>query len=147
MKKCQKIYQYVNQLIVALLKESNCPELCLRLFLEAALNAAKSAITDYESISYEFISQAFSIYEDEISDSKEQTLCLLLIITTVKNVKFDNIENFTPLRNQCCLNCGMDCGTFLFPPFHRPPFLPSVQVNWSKRVTSVAPSWPPVLSS
>lgn len=106
-KKCQKIYQFVNQLIVTLLKEGNCPELCLRLFLEAALNAAKSEIGDFESISYEFISQAFSIYEEEISDSKEQTLCLLLIIATVKNIKFDNIENFTPLRNQCCLNCGM----------------------------------------
>lgn len=106
MKKCQKIYQYVNQLIMSLLKESNCPDLCLQLFLEAALNCSKSGITDRESISYEFVSQAFAIYEEEISDSKSQTLCLLLIISTVKNVKFENADNFTPLRNQCCLNCG-----------------------------------------
>lgn len=106
MKKCQKIYQFVNQLIVTLLKEGNCSELCLRLFLEAALNAAKSEIADCESISYEFISQAFSIYEEEISDSKEQALCLMLIIASVKNIKFNNVENFIPLRNQCCLNCG-----------------------------------------
>mgnify|MGYP002649530881 CR=1 FL=1 len=105
-KKCQKIYQYVNQLIVALLKEGTCPELCLRLFLEAAQNAAQSGIADRESIAYEFISQAFAIYEEEISDSKEQTLCLLLIISTVKAVRFENSENFAPLRNQCCLNCG-----------------------------------------
>lgn len=105
-KKVQKIYQYVNQLIVALLKESNCPELCLRLFLESAQNSARSGINDRESISYEFISQAFAIYEEEISASKEQTLCLMLIISTVKSVKFENIENFIPLRNQCCLNCG-----------------------------------------
>ena len=105
-KKCQKIYQYVNQIIVALLKEGNCPELCLRLFLEAALNAAKSGISDRESIAYEFISQAFAIYEEEISDSKEQTLCLMLIISSVKNVRFENADNFSPLRNQCCLNCG-----------------------------------------
>ncbi|UXI19240.1 transferase CAF17 [Sarcoptes scabiei] len=106
-KKCKKIYQFVNQLIVTLLQDGNCPELCLRLFLEAALNAARSEVSGYDSISYDFISQALSVYEEEISDSKEQSLCLLLIIGTVKNIKFNSEEDFTPLRNQCCLNCGM----------------------------------------
>ena len=78
----------------------------MKLFLEAALNAAKSSIDERESISYEFISQAFATYEEDISGSKEQIFSLLQIINTIKNVKFENQDNFVPLRNQCCLNCG-----------------------------------------
>jgi vacuolar protein sorting-associated protein 35 len=76
-KKCQKIFQFVHQTITAINKET---------------------------IAYEFISQAFSIYEEEISDSKSQLSCLLLITSTVKEIKFEIEDNYQPLKSQCCLN-------------------------------------------
>jgi vacuolar protein sorting-associated protein 35 len=103
-KKCQKIFQFVHQTITAIMKESNCSDLCLRLFLQAAHNAAKTNVDNKETIAYEFISQAFSIYEEEISDSKSQLSCLLLIISTVKEIKFEIEDNYQPLKSQCCLN-------------------------------------------
>ncbi|KAI1286921.1 Vacuolar protein sorting-associated protein 35 [Halotydeus destructor] len=103
-KKCQKIFQFVHQTITAIMKDSNCPELCLRLFLQAALNAGKTNVENKETIAYEFVSQAFAIYEEEISDSKQQLACLLLIISTVKEIDFKGDDNVQPLRSQCCLN-------------------------------------------
>ncbi|CAG2164930.1 unnamed protein product [Oppiella nova] len=103
-KKCQKIFQFVNQTIGSLMKESNCSELCLKLFLQSAQNAAKTKVDNRETIAYEFISQAFSIYEEEINDFKSQLFCLLLIISTVKEIKFEIEDNYSPLKSQCCLN-------------------------------------------
>lgn len=106
MKKVQKIFQFCHQTITALMKDSNCPELCLKLFLESALNASKTSIENHETISYEFISQAFSIYEEEISDSKSQVSCLTLIISIINSINFKSDDNLSPLRSQCCLNAA-----------------------------------------
>lgn len=103
-KKCGKIFQFVHQTISALMKDSNCPDLCLRLFLQAALNASKTNVENRETIAYEFVSQAFSIYEEEISDSKTQLSCLQLINGTVREIHFEIEDNIQPLRSQCCLN-------------------------------------------
>lgn len=103
-KKCSKIFHFVHQTITAIMKDSNCPDVCLRLFLEAGLTASKSGIENRETLAYEFVSQAFAIYEEEISDSKQQLAALILIISTVKEIKFKTEENLSPLRTQCCLN-------------------------------------------
>lgn len=103
-KKVSKIFQFVHQTITAIMKDSNCPDLCLRLFLEAALTSSRTRISNRETISYEFVSQAFAIYEEEISDSKQQLSSLVLIMATVKEVNFKSEENLNPLRTQCCLN-------------------------------------------
>lgn len=106
MKKVQKIFHFSHQTITALMKDSNCSELCLKLFLESALNASRTGIENHETISYEFISQAFSIYEEEISDSKSQVNCLTLIISMIHSIRFQTEENLSPLRSQCCLNAA-----------------------------------------
>ena len=103
-KKCSKIFQFVHQTITAIMKDSNCPDLCLRLFLEAALTSSRSRIENKETISYEFVSQAFAVYEEEISDSKQQLASLVLIMSTVKEIGFKSEDNLNPLRSQCCLN-------------------------------------------
>lgn len=104
-KKCSTIFKFVHQTITTVAKEnSSCPELCLRLFLEAALNVSKINIETREQVAYEFISQAFTIYEEEISDSKAQVACLQSIIGTAYEIKFVQEENLNPLRSQCCKN-------------------------------------------
>ena len=50
------------------------------------------------------MSQAFAVYEEEISDSKQQLASLILIMSTVKEIGFKTEDNLNPLRSQCCLN-------------------------------------------
>ena len=49
------------------------------------------------------ISQAFAIYEDEISDSKAQLAAITLIIGTFERATCFTEENHEPLRTQCAL--------------------------------------------
>lgn len=47
--------------------------------------------------------QAFSLYEDEISDSKAQLAAITLIIGTFERMRCFSEENHEPLRTQCAL--------------------------------------------
>lgn len=101
-KKCQKIFQFCHQTISALIK-AELAELPLRLFLQGALAAGQIEFENYETVAYEFMSQAFSLYEDEISDSKAQLAAITLIIATFEQMSCFNEENHEPLRTQCAL--------------------------------------------
>ena len=50
-----------------------------------------------------FYFQAFSIYEDEISDSKAQLAAITLIIGTLEQMSCFGEENQQPLFTQCAL--------------------------------------------
>ncbi|XP_074595818.1 vacuolar protein sorting 35 [Brevipalpus obovatus] len=99
-RKVKAIYQLVHNIMLAL-NDSNCPGLCLRLYLQAALNANKTEPEMFEIEANEFAEKAASIYEDEISDSKERLSTLLLIIGALKEMKFKNDESIEALRSQC----------------------------------------------
>ncbi|XP_064466793.1 vacuolar protein sorting-associated protein 35-like [Ornithodoros turicata] len=101
-KKCGKIFQFCHQTISALIK-AELAELPLRLFLQGALAAGQVKFENYETVAYEFISQAFSLYEDEISDSKAQLSAITLIMGTVEQTSCFSEENHEPLRTQCAL--------------------------------------------
>ncbi|EDO45995.1 predicted protein [Nematostella vectensis] len=101
-KKCQKIFQFCHQTITALAK-AEYAELSLRLFLQGAMAAGKVGFSTSETVAYEFMSQAFSIYEDEISDSKSQLAAITLIICTFEQMSCFGEENHEPLRTQCAL--------------------------------------------
>lgn len=47
--------------------------------------------------------QAFSLYEEEISDSKAQLAAITLIIATIEQMACFGEENHEPLRTQCAL--------------------------------------------
>jgi vacuolar protein sorting-associated protein 35 len=47
--------------------------------------------------------QAFSLYEDEISDSKAQLAAITLIAATFEQMSCFSEENHEPLRTQCAL--------------------------------------------
>jgi vacuolar protein sorting-associated protein 35 len=53
--------------------------------------------------SYPTLNQAFSLYEDEISDSKAQLAAIMLIIGTFEHTRCFSEENHEPLRTQCAL--------------------------------------------
>ena len=75
-KKLQHIFQFLSQIIHSI-SSTGQPDLALRLFVQAALCADRVCA---ETISYEFVSQAFMIYEEEISDSKAQMSAVTLMI-------------------------------------------------------------------
>ncbi|KAJ1527070.1 hypothetical protein ONE63_008611 [Megalurothrips usitatus] len=101
-KKCQKIFKFCHQTISALMK-AELAELPLRLFLQGALAVGRIQFEDYETVAYEFISQAFSIYEDEISDSKAQLAAMTLMVGTFEQLACLSEENAEPVRTQCTL--------------------------------------------
>lgn len=84
-KKCLKIFQFCHSTITQLIK-SELAELPLRLFLQGALAIDRIQFENHEAIAYEFLSQAFSLYEDEISDSKAQLAAITLIVATFEQM-------------------------------------------------------------
>ncbi|XP_078431095.1 vacuolar protein sorting-associated protein 35B-like [Wolffia australiana] len=92
----KKIFQILNQTIEAL-SAVPCPDLALRLYLQCA-EAANDC--DVEPIAYEFFTQAFVIYEEEISDSKAQITAIHLIIGTLQRMSVFGVENRDTLTHK-----------------------------------------------
>ncbi|XP_022186248.1 vacuolar protein sorting-associated protein 35 isoform X2 [Nilaparvata lugens] len=101
-KKCQKIFQFCHQTITALTK-AELAELPLRLFLQGALAINRMHFDNHETVAYEFLTQAFSLYEDEISDSKAQLAAITLLVASFECMTCFSEENAEPFRTQCAL--------------------------------------------
>ncbi|XP_037068040.1 vacuolar protein sorting-associated protein 35-like [Pollicipes pollicipes] len=101
-KKVGKIFQFCHQTIMALVKGEQY-DVSLRLFLQGAVVAGRVPFSNNETVAYEFMSQAFTLYEEEISDSKAQLAAITLIIGTLKQMSCFGEENHAPLRTQCAL--------------------------------------------
>lgn len=102
-KKCEKIIQFCHTTI-AVLAKNDLPELALRLYLKGALCISRvGGFENYETVAYDFMTQAFSIYEDEISDSKSQLAAITLIMSTFEQITNFGEENAEPLRTNCAL--------------------------------------------
>ena len=85
----RKVLQFVHEIVTAL--ASNYALVSLQLFLQCAL------VADYcrfEAIAYEFFTQAFILYEDEISDSKLQISALNCMIGVLLKCKHILEENY-----------------------------------------------------
>lgn len=104
-KKCQKIFQFCHQSISMLVK-AELAELPLRLYLQGALAISEIGFANHETLAYEFIAQAFSLYEDEIPDSRAQLQALTLLIATAEQARCLGAESMEPLRSSCALAAG-----------------------------------------
>ncbi|KAJ8549195.1 hypothetical protein K7X08_032902 [Anisodus acutangulus] len=92
----KKNFQILNQIIEAL-SSVPVPELSLRLYLECAEAANDS---DLEPVAYEFFTQAYILYEEEISDSKAQVTAIQLIIGTLQRMHVFGVENRDTLTHK-----------------------------------------------
>ncbi|XP_039269213.1 vacuolar protein sorting-associated protein 35-like [Styela clava] len=99
-KKCNKIFQFCRATITALCK-AELAELPLRLFLQGALAASEIDFSNRELVAYEFLTQAISLYEEEIADSRAQLAAVLLIVGTLEQIDCFHEESHEPLRTQC----------------------------------------------
>lgn len=101
-KKCQKILEFCHQVISVLAKQE-LSDLALRLYLQGALCIDQIKYTNHETVAYDFITRAVSLYEDEISDSKSQLAAITLIISTYEQITCFGEENADPLRTNFAL--------------------------------------------
>merc|ERR1719411_2216860 len=101
-KKVAKLFQFCHTTMSALVK-AEMSELPLRLFLQGALVLDTIPFENQETVAYEYMSQAFSLYEDEISESRAQLAAITLIIATFQQMTCFSEENHAPLRSQCAL--------------------------------------------
>jgi len=101
-KNCEKIFTFCHQCIAALVK-AELAEIPLRLFLQGALAVSQIPFSIHESLAYEFVSQAFTLYEEEISDSKAQFAALTLMAATLEKLDCFSEENSAPVRSKCAL--------------------------------------------
>ncbi|KAI8017270.1 Vacuolar protein sorting-associated protein 35B [Camellia lanceoleosa] len=92
----KKIFQLLNQTIETLAIVP-VPELSLRLYLECA-EAANDC--DLEPVAYEFFTQAYILYEEEISDSRAQVTAIHLIIGTLQRMHVFGVENRDTLTHK-----------------------------------------------
>ncbi|KAK3007321.1 hypothetical protein RJ639_016737, partial [Escallonia herrerae] len=92
----KKIFQLLNQTIESLSSVPS-PELALRLYLQCA-EAANDC--DVEPVAYEFFTQAFVLYEEEVADSKAQVTAIHLIIGTLQKMNVFGVENRDTLTHK-----------------------------------------------
>uniref|UniRef100_A0A915CXI2 Vacuolar protein sorting-associated protein 35 n=1 Tax=Ditylenchus dipsaci TaxID=166011 RepID=A0A915CXI2_9BILA len=98
-----KTFQFCMNTINALKMQAEMPEVALRFHLQSALVSDKITFDKSTSVTYEFVSKAFAIYEEDISESREQVQSLTLLLATVQQIHQLPEESHEPLRNQCAL--------------------------------------------
>ena len=78
----KKVFSFCHQTATTLV-ENGHPEVALRHFLLSAQGSALAG-SAYEAITHEFVTQALSVFEEHISDSREQFAALTLVIGTLR---------------------------------------------------------------
>lgn len=96
------LYKFIHQVITTLYNLSEASsETCLRLFLLAAQSADEAG---FEELCYEFYVQAFTIYEESISESKRQINAITLIISTLFTSRSFGPDNYDTLITKAALH-------------------------------------------
>lgn len=101
-KKCKKIFQFAHQTVSALV-QFELYALALRIFLDSALAVSSIVCKDHDTVVYEFFTQAYSLYEEEMSDSKQKYAAILLISGCLQKTECFNNEMHEPLRTNLAL--------------------------------------------
>jgi len=95
-KKRKKIFQFVYKVLESF--AAIRPYEGIRIYTQAAL---ATSFLDMEAFTYEFLSSALVLYEEEISDSVSQYDTILLLTATIQKCNIKDEENFDALRTKC----------------------------------------------
>ena len=96
------LYKFMHSSLSALYTRVNgSAELCLRLFVACGQIADQ---TGAEEVSYEFFAQAFTIYEEAISDSRAQFQAVCVIAGALHETRNFGKENYDTLITKCALH-------------------------------------------
>ncbi|KAB8067400.1 vacuolar protein sorting-associated protein VPS35 [Aspergillus leporis] len=97
------LHRFMHQCVNNLYQRVNpgCADLALRLFVMCAEVADQ---TGFEEFSYEFFAQAFTIYEDSISDSRAQFQAVCIIAGALHGSRGFSKENYDTLITKAALH-------------------------------------------
>lgn len=98
------LFKFMHSAISALytrVNGSGAAELSLRLFAACGQTAD---MTGFEEVAYEFFAQAFTVYEEAISDSKAQFQAVCVIASTLHQTRGFGRENYDTLITKCALH-------------------------------------------
>ncbi|KAJ1853176.1 retromer complex subunit Vps35 [Coemansia sp. RSA 1822] len=102
---CRFIQTTVSALVERAAGSTAVAELALQLFLMAAQAASVSAAfrdnAALEEAAYEFVVQAFTIYEEHINESRAQYQALVLVINALQASRNFSPENYETLAAKC----------------------------------------------
>ena len=91
--------KYMHTLVSALYTRVNgTADLCLRLFISCGQVADQ---TGFEEVAYEFFAQAFTIYEEAVSDSRAQFQAVCVIAGALHGTRGFGKENYDTLITKC----------------------------------------------
>ncbi|KAG5448184.1 Vacuolar protein sorting-associated protein 35 [Clonorchis sinensis] len=95
-----KVVSFVHRCITCLVA-ADAPEIALRLFLQASLVIDRVEFSKRESMTYEFVSQALTLYEEGVSEARAQIDSMSLITSTLCQLRCFTDDNRNTLRTQC----------------------------------------------
>ncbi|KIY47630.1 vacuolar protein sorting-associated protein 35 [Fistulina hepatica ATCC 64428] len=99
--KVSTIFKFLRQLTSILAVQVDAPTIALRLFLLAAQVADECG---FEDLTYDLYVQAFSVYEDSISESRSQLQAITLIIGTLCGARVFGVDNYDTLITKAALH-------------------------------------------
>ncbi|KAI9015777.1 vacuolar protein sorting-associated protein 35 [Phycomyces nitens] len=99
--KTAALFRFIHQVISTIYHQCDQAELCLHLFLLAGQSADEIG---FEEIAYEFFVEAFTIYEESISESKAQFEAITSIIGTLQQTRVFSIDNYDTLITKATLH-------------------------------------------
>ena len=97
------ILKFVRECTSILATQVDSPALALRLFLLAAQIASECG-TGFEDLAYDLYVQAFSVYEDSISESRAQLAAITLIIGTLQGARVFEVDGYDTLITKAALH-------------------------------------------
>lgn len=96
------LYKFIHQCTSVLYNRvETSGEICLRLYLLALSSADEAGL---EELAYEFAVQAFTIYEESISESRAQLQAITLIIGTLQTSRGFGVDNYDTLITKAALH-------------------------------------------
>ncbi|EMD41515.1 hypothetical protein CERSUDRAFT_110069 [Gelatoporia subvermispora B] len=99
--KVSTILKFVRQLTSILASQVEAPSIALRLFLLAAQIADECG---FEDLTYDLYVEAFSVYEESISESRAQLQAITLIIGTLQSARVFGVDNYDTLITKAALH-------------------------------------------
>lgn len=99
--KIATLFKFIHQCTSVLYNKVESSEICLRLYLLALSSADEAGL---EELAYEFAVQAFTIYEESISESRAQLQAITLIIGTLQHTRVFGADNYDTLITKAALH-------------------------------------------
>ncbi|KAA1468313.1 vacuolar protein sorting-associated protein 35 [Dentipellis sp. KUC8613] len=99
--KVSTILKFIRQLISILANQVEAPSIALRLFLLAAQIADECG---FEDLTYDLYVEAFTVYEESISESRAQLQAITLIIGTLQGARVFGLDNYDTLITKAALH-------------------------------------------